>query len=899
MKFLTSISEILTPRPQHDHGSWVVSLLLAASVLFSVFALPATGAIDPDFIPVRDPNAEVAPIVTDIGLASAIRKQLDITDKSQALTVADLEKLTELNTSNLGISSLAGLEHATNLTELYLHRNAITDLTPLTGLTNLTRLHLYDNRISDLTPLKGLTNLTHLWLGEWNRNSNRISDLTPLKGLTNLTSLALGGNQISDLTPLKSLTNLISLHLTHNKIRDISPLASLTRLTQLSIDYNPIANIDPIKPIIESGTLVHLGFEGTAITEIDMQYILSEGDIGYSTALFLDMSSLPLAALDISTEAVIPNDTLRAALQEQEGAPEVLTQKFISTLTSLDLSRKDIGNFTGLEAAINLTSLTLNDTKMTPRRLSKLAEVLGQLPKLRELHLGNSKITNVSALAGLTQLTKLRLYQNDITDVSSLKSLTSLTDLDLSDNRIANIEGLRTLAGLQRLDLHGNHRLVDVAPLSGLTSLTHLFLSRNRIADVAPLSGLTNLQALTLDHNRIADFAPISSLTDNLSDYKKGNQKADPAVKIPDTNLRSAVLTALGRDADTDTAPIRVSEMATLTTLRAQNAGIADLTGLQHAVNLKTLDLSGNALDDDDVSRLLRLTQLESLILTGNDNITNLKPFRKLGNLTSLTLPNGIATEDPIVDIPDSGLRTAILRALGKSEAPETQITGSDMDDLRTLQASGFGVRDLTGLELATNLRKLYLNNNQISDLSPISGLNSLERLSLNNNNISDVGNLSGLTDLRWLRLNNNRISAVAPLNGLTNLETLVLSNNRFSDASPLTALTALENLRLDGNPIDVDSLPTSLKALVDTPSVSASTFNLLDVNRDGSVNRDDKDIVSRLMGIPSGDLAAIERATQVYPDVDGDGDVDEVDVAAVTAAIPGEPRDGGGSSYN
>ena len=878
-------------------------ILLMVCVVFSVFAQHATAAT------AHVPNPGVETIEgLDIALATAIRKELDITDPNQPITLEDMEALMSLVAPSLGISSLKGLEHATNLITLRISHNRVSDLSPLRGLTNLEYLFLDDNAISDVSPLSGLTNLgalglednqisnisalknlTNLWLLDL--NDNAISDVSPLSGLTNLETLDLKNNKITNLSGLNNLPNLWSLDLRSNKIRDISPLASLTGLHSLDLDYNPIANIDPIKPFIEAEKLVALTFRGTALTADDIQWLV-ESPV-YGTTAHIDPDTLEVPEyLEISPAAEIPNDALRAHLQGLEGTDSAPTHKFISGLEFLDLSGKDIGNFTGLESAINLTSLTIADANMTNRRLSKLTEILKDLPDLRVLHLDGNKISNIASLASVTQLTTLTLGQNNITDVSSLSSLSNLTDLSLSDNRIANIEGLGALTGLKFLDLHGNHKLADISPLAGLTNLTDLYLSRNRIVDVSPLSGLSNLQKLTLSHNRIADFDPISSVTDNLIEYRKGNQKADPIAEFTDDNLRRAVLRALGKNQDS-ADPIKVSEMATLTTLLAPNAEIRDLTGLQHAVNLKTLDLGGNGLDDDDMDRLTRLTQLETLILSDNADITNPRPFRKLRNLTRLDLPENLS--DPVVEISDSGLRTAILRALDKTESPETDITASELHGLEVLQASGYGISDLTGLEHAENLRQLYLNDNQISDLSPISGLQGLRRLSLNNNNISDVSGLSEVTALRWLRLNDNRISSVAPLDGLSNLKTLVLGNNRVSDASPLEALTKLENLHLEGNPIEnVDRLSERLKGLIDIPGVQATVFQQLDVNRDGTVDQNDVDIASRFVGIPSGDLIAIENASNVYPDVDGDGDVDQDDVDAVMTASTGEPGEEG-----
>ena len=878
MKFLTSISQILTPRHQHYRGSLIVSVLLAGFVLCSVFAQHATAATE------NVPNPGVERIEgLDIALATVIRRTLNITDPNQPITIQDMEALTYISARGLGVSSLKGLEHATNMTSLfvertrvwdisplrgltklkylYLDKNAISDISPLSGLTKLRTLYLEDNQISDVSALKNLTNLRFLGL-----NKNVISDISPLSGLTKLDHLHLNRNNIINLSGLSSLTKLTILYLRHNKIRDISPLASLTRLEHLHLDHNPLANIDSIKPLITEGELFVLYFDGTAVTSDDIQWLIEqEGVQGTDSSVELGFET------GISPYAEIPNTELRALLQELEGTDGAPTHKFISELEFLNLSGKDIGDFTGLESAINLTSLTIDDANMTSKRLLKLTQILKHLPDLRVLRLNGNKISNISSLASLTQLTSLALGQNNITDVSSLSTLSNLTDLNLSDNSIANIEGLGALTKLKSLDLHGNNKVADISPLAGLTNLTDLYLSRNRIVDVEPLAGLTNLQKLTLSHNRIASFESISSVTDSLIEFRKGNQKADPVAEFTDDNLRRAVLKALGKDPNS-ADPIKVSEMATLTTLLAPNAGITDLTGLQHAVNLKTLNLEGNALDDDDMDRLTRLTQLETLILSDNDDITNPRPFRKLRNLTRLDLPQGLS--DPVVEIPDAGLRAAILRALDKSESPETDITASELHGLETLEARGFGIRDLTGLEHAENLKNLYLNDNQISNLSPISGLQRLRRLSLNKNNVSDVGALSGLTKLQWLRLNDNRISTVRPLDALENLKTLELANNRFTDAEPLGALTGLVHLRLDGNPIDVDTVPEELKGLIDMPDVQATGFQQLDVNRDGIVDQNDADIVSRFVGIPSGDLIAIEKASNVYPDVDGDGDV-------------------------
>ncbi len=168
------------------------------------------------------------------------------------------------------------------------------------------------------------------------------------------------------------------------------------------------------------------------------------------------------------------------------------------------------------------------------------------------------------------------------------------------------------------------------------------------------------------------------------------------------------------------------------------------------------------------------------------------------------------------VAIPDAKLRAAIAKALGKASG--ATITKGDMETLTTLGAVEAGLRDLTGLEFATNLRELILSYNAISDISPLSGLTNLRWLRLDANAISDISPLSGLTNLRSLILWNNAISDISPLSGLTNLRWLRLDANAISDISPLSGLTNLRWLRLDANAIsDISPLSglTNLTELI------------------------------------------------------------------------------------
>ena len=151
------------------------------------------------------------------------------------------------------------------------------------------------------------------------------------------------------------------------------------------------------------------------------------------------------------------------------------------------------------------------------------------------------------------------------------------------------------------------------------------------------------------------------------------------------------------------------------------------------------------------------------------------------------------------VNIPDANLRQAINKALGANRAANAAVTEAEMKTLTSLSGRRASISNLTGLEKATNLSTLDLEDNSITDISALSRLIKLTSLDLEDNSITDISALSRLIKLRGLRLNFNRISNISALSGLTNLQWLDvgLGNNRISNISALSGLTELRALYL------------------------------------------------------------------------------------------------------
>ena len=157
----------------------------------------------------------------------------------------------------------------------------------------------------------------------------------------------------------------------------------------------------------------------------------------------------------------------------------------------------------------------------------------------------------------------------------------------------------------------------------------------------------------------------------------------------------------------------------------------------------------------------------------------------------SIVIFNAMA--EAAAHIPDPNLRAVIADALGV--APGTPIAPVQMETLTSLEVRETTIRNLTGLELATNLTDLELVDNGIADVSVILSLIDLIKLNLDGNSISDI----------------------SPLEGLTNLTALLLGNNNISDISPLMENTGLgsgDSLDLRGNPLNYQSIYTHIPTL-------------------------------------------------------------------------------------
>jgi Leucine-rich repeat (LRR) protein len=168
---------------------------------------------------------------------------------------------------------------------------------------------------------------------------------------------------------------------------------------------------------------------------------------------------------------------------------------------------------------------------------------------------------------------------------------------------------------------------------------------------------------------------------------------------------------------------------------------------------------------------------LTETITTTSTQTSTISLTETITGTTSQTTTTSKTTEPETSIFPDDSLEIAVRNALGKQSE---EILLSDLASLTVLSASSRGIKDLSGIELCTNLIDLDLSNNQITDIYPISSLINLTVLNLDTNWIVDISAISELTNLScW-------IVDISAISELTNLSWLDLQGNDIGDIWPL-----------------------------------------------------------------------------------------------------------------
>ena len=144
--------------------------------------------------------------------------------------------------SNLGLTSVEGIQYLSGLKEINLSHNKISDLTPLSYMMNLEKIDLSYNNITDISKLPNYA-VNSIEAKTVNLSHNQIKDISCVKNwvITNTTTYC-GWQSGGDPN-----FRVLDLDFSYNKIEDISAVKNYKTLAKLNLSHNNITDILSLK----------------------------------------------------------------------------------------------------------------------------------------------------------------------------------------------------------------------------------------------------------------------------------------------------------------------------------------------------------------------------------------------------------------------------------------------------------------------------------------------------------------------------------------------------------------------------------------------------------------------------------------------------------------------------
>jgi len=355
-----------------------------------------------------------------------------------------------------------------------------------------------------------------------------------------------------------------------------------------------------------------------------------------------------------------------------------------------------------------------------------------------------------------------------------------------------------------------------------LASLKNLAISRNNILDISPLVKLTNLESVAIAGNPL-DY-PAHYM--HCPTLEEGGVFIDWC-GLPGYTFPRITLSKVSGDGQSGARGTRLAPFVVETRYAEQYYPYPNrrVIGKPFAkVPLRfTIAFGGDGTLSVEETTTDENGRAETTLILGNWDATvnvfdwnNRLQMQFQAKVRKDLPPATTESTEAVGNNQTFDIRDALTEKLAehnkKTTTPATMETY--LAELSGLSLGGSGIRNLSGLEAATQLQYLFLSDNDISDLSALASLTELKGLGLSRNSISDISALAGATNLLNLWLDDNNISDISALSALTALRGLYLGENSITDLTPLTGLMELRHLDLGDNPVSDISALEGLTAL-------------------------------------------------------------------------------------
>ena len=275
------------------------------------------------------------------------------------------------------------------------------------------------------------------------------------------------------------------------------------------------------------------------------------------------------------------------------------------------------------------------------------------------------------------------------------------------------------------------------------------------------------------------------------------------AVYLTDCTLDDEAAAAIGTNAE----GLRILCMENCT-------GVENYQFLSALEKLENLRIKNCGLTDRQFSAidLSRLSELDTVDLSGNTDLTNLSNLKNLaGSLYRLNVSQtGVSDFTPLSDCTSLEYLTANELGLGSLE----NLVGA-VPSLSDLEAEQNEITDLSPLYALPGLRGLDVSGNQITDLAPLSGMEELVNLKADDNQLTSLEALVSCKSLQTISVSRNQLETLSGLEQALRLTSLKADENKIFELNGIENCTLLSTVSIDGNAVaDLSVLAKSREKL-------------------------------------------------------------------------------------